>query len=152
LRYLPPVPASGAPWLNPPQFTHSIKKFRLVTTHVRDPIISHRALRVLRTIATETEILSDSATNLLNLYGKLPRDREKLLGQIDRYLDLSSREKILFHLQARLESFVGQYGGLIPEILEVLRPYLSGSRLNIAAIADRDAIALTRMVRARLMP
>jgi hypothetical protein len=96
--------------------------------------------------------LSDSASNLLNLNGRLPRDREALLGQIDQYLNLGAREKVLFNLQSRLGSFIGQYGGLSSEILQELSPYISASRLNIAAIPDREAISLTRMVRARLMP
>jgi radical SAM superfamily enzyme YgiQ (UPF0313 family) len=115
-----------------------------------------QVVREIRTLiektTTETEILSDSAANLLNVNGRLPRDREAMLRQIDAYLELDRRERLVFDLQSRLRSFIGQYGGLSEEILQALSRHVSGSRLDLSAIPDTDLKALTRMIRARLMP
>ncbi len=100
----------------------------------------------------KTEILSDSAANLLNVNGQLPSDRDTMLRQIDQYLDMDQRARLVFNLQSRLRSFVGQYGGLSEDILQALSQYASGSELEISTIPDGDLDRLTRMVRARLMP
>jgi radical SAM superfamily enzyme YgiQ (UPF0313 family) len=50
----------------------------------------------------ETEVVSDHILNLLEeLEGKLPGDREQLLGVIDRYFALSAEERLIFRLGRR---------------------------------------------------
>jgi hypothetical protein len=66
----------------------------------------------------------DSASNLLDVSGRLPHDRSRMLRVIDDYLGLSAREKLIFSLLSRLQSFIGQYGGASEDIVEAVRPYL----------------------------
>ncbi|MBI4633246.1 MAG: radical SAM protein [Deltaproteobacteria bacterium] len=50
----------------------------------------------------ETTIVSDHILNLLEeLEGTLPHDKEKLLGIIDRYLQLSEEERLIYRLGRR---------------------------------------------------
>jgi len=50
----------------------------------------------------ESGIVSDHILNLLEeLEGKLPEDRERLLGLIDRYFDLSDEDRLIFRLGRR---------------------------------------------------
>ncbi|HTZ39754.1 MAG TPA: radical SAM protein [Syntrophales bacterium] len=50
----------------------------------------------------ESRIVSDHILNLLEeLEGKLPEDRERLLGLIDRYFDLSDEDRLIFRLGRR---------------------------------------------------
>jgi len=113
-------------------------------------------VREIRTIISETEceteIVSDSATNLLNINGRLPRDRDRMLQIIDSYLALSEREKIEFSLRSRIESFMGQYGGLTEEIYSMLEPYIRSGMLYIDNTEDEDIIDITSAIRGKLMP
>jgi hypothetical protein len=99
-------------------------------------------VREIRTIISETEceteIVSDSATNLLNINGRLPHDRGRMLQIIDSYLALSEREKIEFSLRSRIESFMGQYGGLSDDIYSMLEPYIRSGMLYIENADDED--------------
>ena len=68
-------------------------------------------------IECNTTITSDSAANLLlEIWGDLPKDKDKILNAIDNYLDLSPKEKIEFSLKRRLEAYESQYGSLSEEI------------------------------------
>jgi radical SAM superfamily enzyme YgiQ (UPF0313 family) len=50
----------------------------------------------------ESRIVSDHILNLLEeLEGKLPEDKEKLLGLIDRYFDMSEEDRLIFRLGRR---------------------------------------------------
>lgn len=113
-------------------------------------------VREIRTIISETEceteIVSDSATNLLNVNGRLPRDRDRMLRIIDSYLALSEREKIEFSLRSRIESFMGQYGGLTEDIYSMLEPYIRSGILYIDNTEDEDIIDITSAIRGKLMP
>jgi hypothetical protein len=101
---------------------------------------------------TETEILSDSASNLLSINGRLPQDRPVMLGEIDQYLALSHREKLLYSADSRLRSFVGQYGGLSEDISGALSPYLRRERLDFSSASDSEIEGIIRLIRAKLMP
>ncbi len=101
---------------------------------------------------TETEVLSDSASNLLNINGRLPEDRPAILGEIDRYLALSGRDKLLFSAESRLRSFVGQYGGLSQEISGAISPYLRRERLDFSGASDGEIEDIIRLIRSKLMP
>ena len=101
---------------------------------------------------TETEILSDSASNLLAINGRLPEDRPAMLGDIDQYLALSNRDKLLFSAESRLRSFVGQYGGLSEDIADAISPYLRREKLDFSSASDREIEGIIRLIRSKLMP
>lgn len=115
-----------------------------------------QVIREIRTIilntGCETEIVSDSATNLLEVNGRLPRDRKSMLEQIDAYLSLGSREKLEFSLNSRIQSFMGQYGGLSENIYGMIQKGISNGVLDASAFSDDELVSITRTVRGRLMP
>jgi hypothetical protein len=101
---------------------------------------------------TKAEILSDSASNLLSINGRLPEDRPAMLREIDQYLALSHRDKLLFSADSRLRSFVGQYGGLSEDISGAISPYLKRERLDFSNASDGEIEGIIRLIRAKLMP
>lgn len=113
-------------------------------------------VREIRTIVSETScetaIVSDSATNLLDINGKLPHDRERMLQVIDSYLNLTQREKIEFSIRSRIESFMGQYGGLTEDIYSMLAPYIKSGMLYTDNASEEKIIEITRRIRGKLMP
>ena len=113
-------------------------------------------VRELRTliggINAETELLSDSASNLLNLYGRLPHERSRLLKIIDDYLALSERDKLVFSFHSRLESFQNQYGGLTKDLWKILAPYITDNGIDVSTCPDDALEKITRLIRSRLMP
>ena len=115
-----------------------------------------QVIREIRSIilntGCETEIVSDSATNLMEINGRLPRDRKSMLEQIDSYLSLSSREKLEFSLKSRIQSFMGQYGGLTENIYNLINRGFSGGSFDSSVFPDEELISITKMVRGRLMP
>ncbi|MCP4136791.1 MAG: radical SAM protein [bacterium] len=112
-----------------------------------------REIRTLvESIETETEIASDSASNLLQVYGRLPHDRDAMLEVIDGYLSLEPRGKLEYSLQARLSSFMGQYGTVTEDILKALGPYIKDGSIDMALIPDRELEQATRLIRGKLMP
>ena len=110
----------------------------------------------IRTIIADTDgemtIMSDSASNLLNVNGRLPENRKAMLSVIDAYLSLSGKEKLSFSLSSRLQSFVGQYGGITPDILSALSPYLTNGGIDTERIPERDMERIIRLIRSKLMP
>jgi len=112
-----------------------------------------REIRIMvEQIGSRCEIVSDSASNLLDVNGVLPRDREKMLAVIDEYLSLSPREKLAFSLEARLRSFIGQYGGMTQEVLRTVAPYITDHGIDISNTPDPEIINAIRFIRSRLMP
>jgi hypothetical protein len=112
-----------------------------------------RELRsLISNIQVETELLSDSASNLLELYGRLPADRNRLLKIIDDYLALSARNKLIFSFNSRLLSFIGQYGGLPEDLYEIVSPYIRGESIDVRGCPDEMLESLIRKIRSRLMP
>jgi radical SAM superfamily enzyme YgiQ (UPF0313 family) len=112
-----------------------------------------REIRIMvEEIGCETEIMSDSASNLLEVNGRLPGDRAAMLEAIDEYLGLSAREKLLFSLQSRISSFVGQYGGLSRDIHLALAPYIEGNRIDPSDASDDDLKGIISLIRSKLMP
>jgi radical SAM superfamily enzyme YgiQ (UPF0313 family) len=110
----------------------------------------------VRTLVAETrsptEIVSDSASNLLDVNGRLPKDREFMLALIDDYLSLSPRDKLYFSLTARLRSFIGQYGGVTADIAGMLAPFVTGNQLELESASDGQLTDITRLIRSKLMP
>ncbi len=115
-----------------------------------------RVVREIRTLVEEidcaTTILSDSASNLLSVGGRLPDDRAAMLEVIDSFLALDARDKLLFSLQARLESFHGQYGGITTDIVDELRPYLTDDGVDYSRASDDHLARVIRLIRGKLMP
>jgi len=107
---------------------------------------------IIQNTDAETLILSDSAANLLEINGNLPRDRQRMLNAIDSYLHLNSREKLEFSLHSRLNSFMGQYGGLSSDIYEMLIPFLKNNSLDLSGAFDKDIQSLITLIRGKLMP
>lgn len=112
-----------------------------------------RELRILiGEINTETELLSDSASNLLDLNGRLPHDKDRLLKTIDNYLALSARNKLVFSFKSRLMSFQGQYGDLTEDIWEILSPYMTENGIQVSACSNSVLQNFSRIIRSKLMP
>lgn len=103
-------------------------------------------------INVETEITSDSAVNLISVYGRLPHDRERMLSILDRYLALPPMEKIRYSLQARAESFYGQYGCITDDIGNALQPMAENGVLFVNGSNRDDALSAIRLIRGKLMP
>lgn len=118
-----------------------------------DDTVTVREIRTLiEEIDTETEILSDSASNLLPINGILPRDRDAMILMADRFLDMPDREKRVFALESRINAFMGQYGGLTRDIYQALYPYVQGGTADFSDMPDHDIDQLISVIRARLMP
>lgn len=112
-----------------------------------------REIRMLvENIKTDTTIVSDSASNLLDVSGKLPEDRAKMLKVIDEYLALSPKGKLAFSLSSRLRSFMGQYGGLTQDIVAALQPYIQGDQINVSAASEEEIQRIIKLIRSKLMP
>jgi len=107
---------------------------------------------LIENVKCNTEILSDSASNLLDIYGSLPRDRDSMLKVIDSYLSLSPRKKLEFSLNSRLRSFIGQYGSLKEDIYTKLSPYIAGNTIDIESMSDSYISSVIQLIRSKLMP
>jgi hypothetical protein len=75
-----------------------------------------------------------------------------MLDEIDNYLALTDRHKLVFSLKARLRSFIGQYGGITPDIAAAMIPFMKEERLTVEDASDDQIIDVTRMIRSKLMP
>jgi hypothetical protein len=112
-----------------------------------------REIRVMvERIEAECEIVSDSAANLLAVNGRLPHDRESMLAVIDDYRALSPREKLAFSLESRLQSFIGQYGGMTHDVLRAVTPYATGHGIDISGVPDHEVMRAIKLIRSKLMP
>jgi Radical SAM superfamily len=115
-----------------------------------------QVVREIRILVEQTEapcrMVSDSASNLLDVNGRLPEDRDRMLSVIDEFLELSPREKLAFSLESRLRSFYGQYGGLTDDIMTAAAPYLTSGRIDISYGSDEQIKATIRLIRSKLMP
>ena len=99
-----------------------------------------------------TELLSDSASNLLPINGRLPEDRVQMLSEINAFLELPERDKLLFSAQSRLQSFMGQYGNVSKDIYERMIPFISNGTLKLPEMPDGDLANLITVIRSKLMP
>jgi hypothetical protein len=115
-----------------------------------------QVVREIRTmvekIGCATVLMSDSATNLLPVQGRLPEDRAAMLSEIDGYLSLTERERLEFSLRARVSSFYGQYGGLSRDIYGKIAPFLKNGALDPGEAADEELLAAVTLIRGKLMP
>jgi len=112
-----------------------------------------REIRVLISrIDANTTIMSDSASNLLNVNGRLPEDRAAMLQIIDNYLEMDSTMKQIFSLESRLHAFRGQYGGFTEEIIRMISPYIVKGVVDLSTVPEKEAENLIKLLRSRLMP
>ena len=107
---------------------------------------------LIENINCSTEVVSDSATNLLSVFGRTPQDKASMLKVIDSYLELSAREKLEFSFGVRLNSFLGQYGSLSEDIYSLLLPHIEHNSINIDNMNDLDIIFITKHILSKLMP
>ncbi len=121
-------------------------------TEADDDTAAREIRKMIEEIRVPVEFLSDSATNLLPVFGSLPEDRGSMLQTIDEYLAKPSRERLEYSLQARISAFAGQYGGLSEEILDAISPVLRDNRLDSGAASDEEIKNMTAFVKSRLMP
>lgn len=71
-----------------------------------DEIVKEQRLLLESLSGIDTTVVSDHVLNLLQeLEGTLPADQERLLGIIDRYLDMTPKEKAVFQLGRRAGVF-----------------------------------------------
>jgi hypothetical protein len=115
-----------------------------------------QVVREIRILVEQTEapctMVSDSASNLLDVNGRLPEDRDRMLSVIDEFLELSPREKLAFSLESRLRSFYGQYGGLTDDLMTAVAPYLTNGRIDIFYGSNEQIETTIRLIRSKLMP
>ncbi|MFX1376957.1 MAG: radical SAM protein [Promethearchaeota archaeon] len=105
----------------------------------------------IENVCCNTTITSDSAANLLlEIWGELPRDKNKILRAIDNYLNLTPKEKIEFSLKRRTEAFSSQYGGLSPDVKNKLNELSKISRKDKEYY--NEAEKLIKYIRQRLIP
>lgn len=117
-----------------------------------DDRVAHEIRKMIEAVHVPVALLSDGATNLLPVFGRLPEDRDDMLAVIDDYLHRDPRGRIEYSLRSRLESFAGQYGGLSPEVAEAIRPVIRGNRLQPEKASDGELRHMIAFVKSRLMP
>ncbi len=108
--------------------------------------------QLVASIKGETIIYSDSASNLLAINGKLPDERHLMLQEIDNYLGLSDRKKLVFSLKSRLQSFMGQYGGLTEDVYHAVQPMMQSGAVDVSGIGDERIHQAIKLIRGKLMP
>ena len=102
--------------------------FEMVQRGEFNPIGDEEILREIRRFiecldGIETTIVSDHILNLLEeLSGKLPEDKDTLLGIIDRYFSLPDDERLIYRIGRR----IGAYRGLADLSDEVMHKKVRG--------------------------
>ena len=117
-----------------------------------DDTVVREIRQMIEQITVPVELLSDSATNLLPIFGHLPEDKKKMLSIVDDYLGRDPRERLEYSLRTRLDAFSGQYGGLSEEVMHAIRPAMSGNNLDLSLTGDDQIKSMTAFVKSRLMP
>lgn len=117
-----------------------------------DDTVAMEIRTMIEAINVPVQFLSDSATNLLSLFGSLPAEKGSMLKIIDNYLSMDKRQRIEMSFMSRLESFYGQYGGLSNEIVQRISPVIEGSGINLSKASDNDVKGMTAFIKSRLMP
>lgn len=71
----------------------------------------------LENLSSSAYVTSDQMSNLLfEIEGQLPADKERMLQIIREYRNKLPPEKMVFRLERRLQSYLGVYGYLTPEL------------------------------------
>jgi radical SAM superfamily enzyme YgiQ (UPF0313 family) len=106
---------------------------------------------LVENIECNTTLTSDSAANLLiEIWGDLPTDKDKILKDIDKYLSLTTNEKIDFSLKRRVEAFRSQYGGLSATIEKKLDKLSKIPKNNEKYYHETEKVI--RFIRSKLIP
>ena len=95
---------------------------------------------LIRAIDVPVMFYSDSATNLLPLNGRFPQQKNALLTLISEYKSKDNTQRLQYRLQSRLESFIGQYGRLTPDIEKLLKPLIKGSTIDMGNTAYVETV------------
>ena len=79
----------------------------------------------IKNLSCGAYVISDQMSNLLfNVEGQLPEDKEKLLERIARYKQKHPMARLEFRLKHRLQSYLGVYGGISPELRQLVEDAL----------------------------
>ena len=91
-------------------------------------------------------LASDQMSNLLwEVEGQLPQDKQVMLNTISRYLSMRPVERMRFCLERRRRSFYSIYGGLTPEIEELLQRANRALEAEAPDAAERVEEAIASM-------
>jgi hypothetical protein len=74
-----------------------------------DEIVDEMRL-FIENLSCRSRVVSDHVSNLLDIEGQLPDDKEEMLEAIDRYRALSPMEKLRYELERRLHCYLGTHG------------------------------------------
>ena len=74
-----------------------------------------------------------------------------MLDTINKYLELSPHEKLVFSANARLRSFINQYGEY-EAINPIIQPHIKNGRLDFRKVEDKDLELVIAKIRSKLMP
>ncbi|MFP4649631.1 MAG: radical SAM protein [Desulfobacterales bacterium] len=121
-------------------------------TEADDDTVVLEIKKMIEEINIDTEVLSDSATNLLQVNGRLPGDKQQMLSVIQDYLSMEPRQRLEYSLTSRLASFAGQYGGLSDEVASAIDPVLKNGSLELEKASDEELKKMTAFIKSRLMP
>ncbi|HOO70858.1 MAG TPA: radical SAM protein [Spirochaetota bacterium] len=117
-----------------------------------EPAVVREIRTLVEQIAAPVTLISDSASNLLSVSGRLPDDRNGMLAEIDAFLSLSPREQIEFSLRSRLQSFYGQYGYISQDIIRELEPHIDQGNIIFSSLDDSVMLHIIALIRSKLMP
>ena len=95
---------------------------------------------LIRAIDVPVMFYSDSATNLLPLNGRFPQQKNALLTLISEYKSKDNTQRLQYRLQSRLESFIGQYGRLTPDIEKLIQPLIKGNTIDMGNTAYVESV------------
>ena len=95
---------------------------------------------LIRAIDVPVMFYSDSATNLLPLNGRFPQQKNALLTLISEYKSKDNTQRLQYRLQSRLESFIGQYGRLTPDIEKLIQPLIKGNTIDMGNTAYVETV------------
>jgi len=95
---------------------------------------------LIRAIDVPVMLFSDSATNLLPLNGRFPQQKNALLTLISEYKSKDNTQRLQYRLQSRLESFIGQYGRLTPDIEKLIQPLIKGNTIDMGNTAYVETV------------
>lgn len=93
-----------------------------------------------------SRVTSDQMSNLLwEVEGQLPQDKQGMLATISRYLSMRPMERLRFCLERRRRSFFSIYGGLSPEVQELVQRATEAIESESPDAAERVGEAVVTM-------
>ncbi len=115
-----------------------------------DEVASEIKLFITSLNGIQSTVVSDHILNLLEeVEGKLPEDREKMIGVIDRYLSLPAEERLLYRVGRRLGYYRSLFDlqdlplrGRIGKMIEEVRHSLSREGDPLSEEVEREIYRL----------